>query len=274
MTSIQSSAIDKQSTLTGVSNLPIMAVQQRQILALMGVDVWVSQNRQTQQVDYANYAAYVAQDSELLHIDKGQQQAQINKQAQQQAKTGSNTTAQQALPTETNNTANKELTAKTPAVNTPAEAIKSLVAKTKPHDANKQKQSAVTKPVLPAVQVAPFEVVAAHYHGWVLLADTADFAEEQVYQLWQNILHGLSLTADLQKFPICTGISDQESANACLAGFVFRVAQSVDVNVAALTPMPEGVAHDKVVRVPYLAEMLADSQSKRQLWQMIAPHLD
>jgi len=118
-------------------------------------------------------------------------------------------------------------------------------------------------------QVAPFEVIGAHFKDWVLLADVSVFRDENTLRLWENIISGLSISPQLLKFPICPEISDKESANASVAGFIFSLAKNHEIKVAALTPMPKGIEHPQLEKVPYLIEMLEDSGLKKQLWQVL-----
>ncbi len=121
-----------------------------------------------------------------------------------------------------------------------------------------------------AIQVAAFKLIGVNYHNWVLLVDAVVLKEQSLSQLWNNMLQALSLTPEYLHFPICAGISDKDSAEASVAGFVFRLGKSENVQVAALTAMPDGAQQDTLIRLPYLSEMLADSDKKRQLWQRLS----
>ena len=61
-----------------------------------------------------------------------------------------------------------------------------------------------------------------------------------------------------------------ELANASLAGYIFRIGRSEEIQVAALTVLPDGLQHPNLTTVPILEEMLADSDAKRQLWEQIS----
>ena len=54
-----------------------------------------------------------------------------------------------------------------------------------------------------------------------------------------------------------------------MAGFIFSLAKNHEIKVAALTPMPQGIEHPQLEKVPYLIEMLEDSGLKKQLWQVL-----
>jgi hypothetical protein len=61
-----------------------------------------------------------------------------------------------------------------------------------------------------------------------------------------------------------------ELANASLAGYVFKIGRSEEIQVAALTALPEGLEHPNMTTVPTLDEMLADSSLKRQFWETLS----
>ena len=61
-----------------------------------------------------------------------------------------------------------------------------------------------------------------------------------------------------------------ELANASLAGYVFKIGRSEDIQVAALTALPDGLEHPNLTTVPILDEMLANSCLKRQLWEQLS----
>jgi hypothetical protein len=61
-----------------------------------------------------------------------------------------------------------------------------------------------------------------------------------------------------------------ELANASLAGYVFKIGRSEEIQVAALTALPEGLEHPNMTTVPTLDEMLKDSLLKRQFWETLS----
>ena len=118
-------------------------------------------------------------------------------------------------------------------------------------------------------KVLPFSLQGGRYGNWVILVDMQTLSGDS-QKLWQNITQALSMTCETTAFPICAGMDTAELANASLAGYVFKIGRSEDVQVAALTALPDGLTHPALTTPPTLDEMLADSRLKRQFWQQIA----
>ncbi|WP_430736969.1 hypothetical protein [Psychrobacter sp. VH5] len=118
-------------------------------------------------------------------------------------------------------------------------------------------------------KVLPFSLQGGRYGNWVILVDMQTLSEDS-QKLWQNITQALSMTCETTAFPICAGMDTAELANASLAGYVFKIGRSEEVQVAALTALPDGLTHPALTTLPTLDEMLADSRLKRQFWQQIA----
>lgn len=119
------------------------------------------------------------------------------------------------------------------------------------------------------VPVSPFTLQGIGYNNWVLLVDLAKLNQHS-QKLWQNLHDGLSVVPDQLGFPFCQSMSTLDMANASLAGFVFKLGQSELVKVSALTELPEGLDHERMVRTPLLDEMIAEPKLKRQLWQLLS----
>ncbi|MEN8625946.1 DNA polymerase III subunit psi [Psychrobacter proteolyticus] len=118
-------------------------------------------------------------------------------------------------------------------------------------------------------KVVPFDLQGGRYNDWVILVDIKALNSDS-QKLWQNITQALSITCETTSFPICDGMDTAELANASLAGYIFRIGRSEDIQVAALTALPDGLQHPNLTTVPTLEEMLADSDAKRQLWEQIS----
>ncbi|MGP5406912.1 hypothetical protein ACTXLW_04795 [Psychrobacter celer] len=118
-------------------------------------------------------------------------------------------------------------------------------------------------------KVLPFSLQGGRYGNWVILVDMQTLSGDS-QKLWQNITQALSMTCETTAFPICAGMDTAELANASLAGYVFKIGRSEEVQVAALTALPDGLTHPALTTIPTLDEMLADSRLKRQFWQQIA----
>ena len=89
-------------------------------------------------------------------------------------------------------------------------------------------------------------------------------------KLWKNITQALSISCETTSFPICEGMDTAELANASLAGYVFKLGRSEEIKVAALTALPEGLEHPNLTTVPTLEEMLTNNKLKRQLWERLS----
>ncbi|MDE4454083.1 hypothetical protein [Psychrobacter sp. DAB_AL62B] len=118
-------------------------------------------------------------------------------------------------------------------------------------------------------KVAPFDLQGGRYGSWVILVDIQALNNDS-QKLWQNITQALSITCETTSFPICEGMDTAELANASLAGYVFKIGRSEEIRVAALTPLPEELEHPNLTTVPTLDEMLADSCLKRQFWEQLS----
>ncbi|MFP3456210.1 DNA polymerase III subunit psi [Psychrobacter sp. SIMBA_152] len=118
-------------------------------------------------------------------------------------------------------------------------------------------------------KVAPFDLQGGRYGDWVIVVDIKALNSDS-QKLWQNITQALSITCETTSFPICDGMDTAELANASLAGYIFRIGRSEEIQVAALTTLPNGLQHPNLTTVPTLEEMLADSDAKRQLWEQIS----
>lgn len=120
-------------------------------------------------------------------------------------------------------------------------------------------------------KVAPFDLQGGRYGNWVILVDIQALNHDS-QKLWQNITQALSISCETTSFPICEGMDTAELANASLAGYVFKIGRSEEIKIAALTVLPDGLEHPSVTTVPTLDEMLADSSLKRQLWEQLSSH--
>ena len=118
-------------------------------------------------------------------------------------------------------------------------------------------------------KIAPFDLQGGRYGDWVVLVDIQALNNDS-QKLWQNITQVLSISCETTSFPICEGMDTAELANASLAGYVFKIGRSEEIKVAALTVLPDGLEHPNFTTVPTLDEMLADSSLKRQLWEQLS----
>lgn len=118
-------------------------------------------------------------------------------------------------------------------------------------------------------KVAPFDLQGGRYGDWVILVDIQALNNDS-QKLWQNVTQALSISCETTSFPICEGMDTAELANASLAGYVFKIGRREEIKVAALTVLPDGLEHPNLTTVPTLDEMLKDSKLKRQLWEQLS----
>ena len=119
------------------------------------------------------------------------------------------------------------------------------------------------------LKVVPFKLQGGRYGNWVILVDIQTLNNDS-QKLWENITQALSITCETTSFPICEGMDTAELANASLAGYVFKIGRSEEIQVAALTTLPDGLEHPNLTTVPTLNEMLIDSSLKRQFWEQLS----
>ena len=273
---------------SGGSTMPALLVQQRQILAMMGLDIWVQRDCATTKVDYQTFAQQHKANSEAqlqslqalmsetgvdqVTVEGTKEVCNVSSKAQLQSPVAVSTKAvvgpdqdQTTVALDNDKAQKSSAVSENQTVNNdPIQALKQKF------DASENKSTQLKVNLADSLeQVAPFEVIGAHFKDWVLLADVSVFRDENTLRLWENIISGLSISPQLLKFPICPEISDKESANASVAGFIFSLAKNHEIKVAALTRMPKGIEHPQLEKVPYLTEMLEDSGLKKQLWQVL-----
>lgn len=118
-------------------------------------------------------------------------------------------------------------------------------------------------------KIAPFDLQGGRYGDWVVLVDIQALNNDS-QRLWQNITQALSISCETTSFPICEGMDTAELANASLAGYVFKIGRSEEIKVAVLTALPDGLEHPNFTTVPTLDDMLTDSSLKRQLWEQLS----
>lgn len=120
-------------------------------------------------------------------------------------------------------------------------------------------------------KVASFDLQGGRYGDWVILVDIQALNHDS-QKLWQNITQALSISCETTSFPICEGMDTAELANASLAGYVFKIGRSEEIQVVTLTALPEGLEHPNLTTAPTLDEILTDSNLKRQLWEQLSSH--
>ena len=149
------------------------------------------------------------------------------------------------------------------------EVVQSTTAPIAPHQLSQSSHNSDSVNDDSLKKVAPFSLQGGRYGDWVILVDIQALSSDG-QKLWNNITQALSMTCETTSFPICEGMDTAELANASLAGYVFRIGLREEIKVAALTALPEGLYHPNLETVPTLKEMLADGDAKRQMWEQIS----
>lgn len=261
-------------------------IQQRQILAMMGIDQWVRPDSATISIAEIEAQTVVLQDEKQL-ISVAHSNNNASELLNSNLPNNINRVDYESPSNDTQNlTVQPTLTADAPVIYDKATATGKpntnlIVDETSVDFENHQNQhesdsrldsldseDAITDALEP-IKVAPFDLEGGRYGDWVLLVDIQALNSDS-QKLWQNIVQALSLDCETSFFPICEGMDTAELANASLAGYVFKIARSEDIKVAALTDLPKGLTHPNFTRVATLDMMLENSIYKRQFWEQLS----
>ena len=264
---------DTQNPLTMRQRHLQQQVQQRQILAMMGIGQWIQPSSATLTIDDISHP------TEIAHTDSSSAE---NPVAQSISIKDTENLAVPSLAVADSEWAMSANAVTPPVIDnadgnasqampTVTEAVASLVEQTTAPividafdsaDFDIENNSTLYK-------VVPFDLQGGRYNNWVLLVDIQALNSDS-QKLWQNITQALSLACETISFPICAGMDTVELANASFAGYLFKIGRSEEIQVAALTELPVGLTHPNVVSVATLEAMLVDSTLKRQLWEQIS----
>lgn len=113
-----------------------------------------------------------------------------------------------------------------------------------------------------------FELEGFSFNHHSVLVDKKQLTAEQI-QLWQNIVSVLNGKSYQLSFPICVGMTDAEYAQQSLDGFLCRLGQQTQHPVLCLSPLPNGVKLKQAVDAPLLADMLVTPKLKQTFWQQL-----
>lgn len=264
---------DTQNPLTMRQRHLQQQVQQRQILAMMGIGQWIQPSSATLTIDHISYP------TEIAHTDSSSAE---NPVAQSISTKDTENLAAPSLIVADSEWGNRADTVMFPLIDntddnasqimpTVADVVAPLVEQTTAPivfdafdsaDFDIENNSTLDK-------VVPFDLQGGRYNNWILLVDIQALNSDS-QKLWQNITQALSLVCETISFPICAGMDTVELANASFAGYLFKIGRSEEIQVAALTELPVGLTHPNMVSVATLEAMLADSRLKRQLWEQIS----
>ena len=264
---------DIQNPLTARQHHLQQQVQQRQILAMMGIGQWMQPSSATLKIDDISHP------TETAHINLPSAENPVDQSTSTQDTENlaapSLVVADSEWPNRANavtlpltdNTDNNASQIMPMAIEAAASLIEQTTAPIGIDSFDIVNSDLDDNGILD--KVAPFDLQGGRYNNWVLLVDIQALNSDS-QKLWQNITQALSLVCETISFPICAGMDTVELANASFAGYLFKIGRSEEIQVAALTELPTGVTHPNVVSVATLEAMLADSTLKRQLWEQIS----
>ena len=264
---------ETQNPLTSRQRHLQQQVQQRQILAMMGIGQWIQPRAATLSIDDIVNATAITDVTNSAQPVQASVENPVLQSTNSQAVSDLMTAQPLVLANiedntivnPVNNTFNNAYEDAIEAVPTVAESVQPLIEQvTAPIEL---KNTGNNTSILD--KVAAFDLQGGRYNNWVLIVDIQALNSDS-QKLWQNITQALSLECETIAFPICAGMDTAELANASLAGYLFKIGRSEEVQVAALTELPAGLSHPHFVSVVTLEAMLADSTLKRQLWEQIS----
>lgn len=264
---------DTQNPLTMRQRHLQQQVQQRQILAMMGIGQWIQPSSATLKIDDISHP------TEIAHTDSSSAE---NPVAQSISIKDTENLAVPSLAVADSEWENRADTVMLPLIDntdnnasqimpTVADVVAPLVEQTTApigiDSFNIVNSDIDDNGTLD--KVAPFDLQGGRYNNWILLVDIQALNSNS-QKLWQNITQALSLACETISFPICAGMDTVELANASFAGYLFKIGRSEEIQVAALTELSAGLTHPNMVSVATLEAMLADSTLKRQLWEQVS----
>ena len=233
---------------------------QRQMLHLMGIDVWVTRQKSDQKsIQQFNQTIYF----EPIQLAKPNKQSvidnqPINRQSVNAVDNSSYHTNDNQLAEDTtighasydiSNDASQTAVLASPTTDT--------MTDTTAADTTANRTTAVS-----------FELEGFSFNHHSILVDKKQLTAEQI-QLWQNIVSVLNGESYQFSFPICVGMTDAEYAQQSLDGFLCRLGQQTQHPVLCLSPLPNGVQLKQAVDAPLLADMLVTPKLKQTFWQQL-----
>ncbi|XID74205.1 hypothetical protein ACF3NA_06455 [Alkanindiges sp. WGS2144] len=240
--------------------------RQRALLSVLGINVWIPRAAKTTPISSAAISlwrqgegAFDQSGHEVASYDV-QLDAVGNPSVSQQ-----HVIAQQSTAVRENTAGQSEVTVATDELAVKETSIKEVIKD-------------VTKVISPEalaleadiLNLAPFRLQACQINHWVILINEADLQDEQARKLWQNILAVFGKPAiSYFSWPLAGGQRWQRAtgARAALTGFLFRM--GLDRRAGLMSELDSSICPDRIERLPYLAELLAEPLKKRILWQFL-----
>lgn len=233
---------------------------QRQMLHLMGIDVWVTRQKSDQKsIQQFNQTIYF----EPIQLAKPNKQSVIDNQPiNRQSVNAVDNSSYHA----NDNQLAEDTTIGHASYDISNDASQTAVLASPTTDTMTDTTAADT--TANRTTAVSFELEGFSFNHHSVLVDKKQLTAEQI-QLWQNIVSVLNGESYQLSFPICVGMTDAEYAQQSLDGFLCRLGQQTQHPVLCLSPLPNGVNLKKAVDAPLLADMLVTPKLKQTFWQQL-----
>lgn len=233
---------------------------QRQMLHLMGIDVWVTRQKSDQKsIQQFNQTIYF----EPIQLAKPNKQSVIDNQPINRQSV--NAVDNSSYHTNDNQLA-EDTTIGHASYDISNDASQTAVLASPTTDTMTDTTAADT--TANSTTAVSFELEGFSFNHHSILVDKKQLTAEQI-QLWQNIVSVLNGESYQFSFPICVGMTDAEYAQQSLDGFLCRLGQQTQHPVLCLSPLPNGVQLKQAVDAPLLADMLVTPKLKQTFWQQL-----
>lgn len=231
---------------------------QRQMLHLMGIDVWVTRQKSDQKfIQQFNQTIYF----EPIQLAKPNKQPVIDNQP-----VDNQPINRQSVNAVDNSSyhANDNQLAEDTTIGHASYDISNDASPT----TDTMTDTTVADTTANSTTAVSFELEGFSFNHHSILVDKKQLTAEQI-QLWQNIISVLNGEFYQLSFPICVGMTDAEYAQQSLDGFLCRLGQQTQHPVLCLSPLPNGVQLKQAVDAPLLADMLVTPKLKQTFWQQL-----
>lgn len=238
---------------------------QRQMLHLMGIDVWVTRQKSDQKfIQQFNQTIYF----EPIQLAKPNKQSVIDNQPADNQPI--NRQSVNAVDNSSYHANDNQLAEDTiighASYDISNDASQTVVLASPITDTMTDTTTADT--TANSTTAVSFELEGFSFNHHSILVDKKQLTAEQI-QLWQNIVSVLNGEFYQLSFPICVGMTDAEYAQQSLDGFLCRLGQQTQHPVLCLSPLPNGVQLKQAVDAPLLADMLVTPKLKQTFWQQL-----
>lgn len=243
---------------------------QRQMLHLMGIDVWVTRQKSDQKsIQQFNQTIYF----KPIQLAKPNKQSVIDNQPVDNRPADNQPINRQSVNAVDNSSyhANDNQLAEDTTIGHASYDISNDASQTAvlaSPTTDTMTDITVADTTANSTTAVSFELEGFSFNHHSILVDKKQLTAEQI-QLWQNIVSVLNGEFYQLSFPICVGMTDAEYAQQSLDGFLCRLGQQTQHPVLCLSPLPNGVQLKQAVDAPLLADMLVTPKLKQTFWQQL-----